>query len=181
MLHTRTIIALAASICPPVGATNAAAQAFSGTEAPAAMAAADSPAIADTWVLSAGAGYTSGWGGVELAHRRFFGRQMAAPVNLVIATGAGLAGVGSRVHLEYYSFGRDWFWSPYLSAGFAYTPWRRSSSGAWGSELGAQHWGADGGWFFDVGVGVVRVTDGEWFGRRTTPVLRLAVGRGIRP
>ncbi len=102
-------------------------------------------------------------------------------MNAVIAAGVGFAGVGSRVLAEYYSFDRDWFWAPYFSAGFAYTPWRNASSGAWGAEIGAQHWGADGGWFFDVGLGLARVTGGEWFGRRMTPVVRLAVGRGIKP
>jgi hypothetical protein len=137
------------------------------------------PALMDYRVLSVGAGYTSGWAGVEWAQRAFFGRPVMAPVVLVTAVGAGVAGVGSRLLVEYQSLKPDAFWAPYVGTGFAYTPWRRGSSGAWGGEVGVQHWGQDGGWFLDAGVGAARVTGGRWFGRRTTPVVRLAAGRGL--
>lgn len=134
---------------------------------------ADRPPFLNMRAWSVGTGLSAGLLGAEVARR-------VSP-RWGIALGAGAAGVGGRLFVAPLEGpGRIHTWAPYAAAEFAYAPWRwrrLDGAGAAGYSVGAQRWGGDGGWFFDVGAGAAYVREGAWFGRRTLPTVRVAIGR----
>lgn len=148
----------------------------------AARASAFVPPVVDNQAITLGVGYTTGGVGVEWLRRAPLDGD-GGPLDLGVGLGGGAGGAGLRLELLYAN-GENWTfdWSPYASMGIGLSPWRPGpldATGVWGGEVGVQHWGADGGWFYEAGVGAARTFDGEWAGLRTLPVVRLAVGRGV--
>jgi hypothetical protein len=132
------------------------------------------PALLDMRAWSVGTGLAAGAGGVELLRRR--------DLRHGVGLGVGVGGLGARVFATpFEAVGRVHTWVPYASFEALYAPWRwgdLDAPGGIGYAVGLQHWGEDRDWFGDVGIGAAHTRAGAWFGRRTLPVLRVALGRG---
>ncbi|MFN8574759.1 MAG: hypothetical protein U0132_22080 [Gemmatimonadaceae bacterium] len=132
-----------------------------------------SPPILNTKAFSVGVGYTVGALGLEWVQRH--------GLHAASALGVGAAGIGGRVIWHpWLMLSSPRQWTPYVSPGFVLVPWKVvnfSGAGMVGGEVGLQRWGADGGWFADVGVGAATVVRGTWRGDRVVPTVRVMVGR----